>query len=272
MLRIRSEKRTRCEDITRILNDLCNKCLDEDYCFKNYQGTRRKRRNDSDPPDNLDTAIIEFSKETTKRLSQRISLESGARAINDNHDQGVGTESIQPSHLQLDSQDDQPQPSLDDSNQQILSSEQSENGSLITPTPHAYPTKSDSTNFLQATKTENVECSSQQTLSGDSQISTVSLPTSHQRKSNAISHGLRVSDQNQASSSNSVQGSTLSPPTDDPIGCTSSEQDRASSQKIKWNSQKNTDNIQEKRHKSIWKKLQGWVRSVSCLRGGTMEG
>ncbi|KAI0892475.1 kinase-like domain-containing protein [Annulohypoxylon nitens] len=220
MLRIRSEKRTECEDIARILDDLCNKCLDEDYCSKNGEGTRRKRRNDSDPPDILDTAVIELSEETTKRLSQRINLESGTRASNEHHHPEVGAESIQPVNLSFHGQSDQPCPTLDDSNQQF------ESGSL---TPHAHPTNDE----------ENAD---------------------------AISHGLLAIEQNQSFSGIPLQSGTLSPPTGYRTGCTSSEQDRASSQNSKSNDQADTGNTEEKRHKSIWRQLREWVGLITCLR------
>ncbi|KAI1214233.1 uncharacterized protein F4807DRAFT_407141 [Annulohypoxylon truncatum] len=61
MLRIRSEKRHKCEDIVRKLDALCNKCEDEVYCSKSSPCVRKKKRNDSDPPQPYDIDTIQMA-------------------------------------------------------------------------------------------------------------------------------------------------------------------------------------------------------------------
>ncbi|KAI0882889.1 uncharacterized protein GGS22DRAFT_195613 [Annulohypoxylon maeteangense] len=269
MLRVRSEKRVKCEHIAEQLDALYDKCKDESYCYKSDHRPRKKRRNDSDPSE---IAILEFTEEMAKCLSTRNGVDSDTKAMDDSHYQGVRTNAAPPVHISSYSQDDQQQLSLDDSNLPTPDKKQVENALPIGLTPHTHPTSCDPTTIFQAALVNDTGHSPRQPLSdGNEQLQT-QLSTDNQLDTDIMPPKLPPIEQNQVISGIAPRISILSPPPDELTGGTSSEQDRASSQNIKGGDHTSAYKDNGRRSISGWERVVGWIKSVFCLNGRSYEG
>lgn len=77
MLRIRDEKRRDCKEIVDRLDNLFKSCEDETYCFESAHDQPRKRKtNDSDRSDPLDTTVIKIPQVATEQAPPMVITEN----------------------------------------------------------------------------------------------------------------------------------------------------------------------------------------------------